>query len=150
MCESFGGNHKLKRKSRHQDEVERAVLVIVGEQAVEGQQRREECAKPQDGRPDSTQQSKIGTDRERHKGHYCQEKKHTHHGSATDPDGNARIAGEQGGERCHCVASRASVSRAMRESARPVEGVPNRNSSGSARPSGPWVAAMMRPPPDKW
>src|SRR5260370_22919041 len=146
MCESLGGNHKFKRKSRHQDEVEGAVLVIVREQAVERQQRREECSKPQDGRPDPAQQSKIGTDRKRHKGHHGEEKKHTHHGAATDPDGNARIAGKQGGERRHCIASSASMS--MQDSSRPLQGGPNRSSSGSASPSGPWVAAMMRPPDD--
>ena len=50
MRERLGGDRELERHARRQDQVERAVLVIHGDQPVEREQVREQRAEPQDGR----------------------------------------------------------------------------------------------------
>ena len=62
MRERLGGDRELERHARHQDQVERAVLVIDGEQPVEREQARQQRAEPQDRRPDPRQQREVGPD----------------------------------------------------------------------------------------
>ena len=66
MRDGLGGDGEFERHRAHHQEIERAVLVIGGEQAVERQQRREQRAEPQDRRADAREQIEIGPDRERH------------------------------------------------------------------------------------
>ena len=62
--------------SRHQDQVERAVLVIGREQPIERQQAREQRAEPQDRGADPPEQRRSGPMRERHQHHHDQKEQH--------------------------------------------------------------------------
>ena len=91
----LGGDREFQRRVAHQDQVERAVLVIGGEQPIERQQRREQRAKPQDRRPDAAEQREVGPDRERHQRDHDQEEQHADAAAAADPDREAHVADEQ-------------------------------------------------------
>ena len=132
--ERLGGDREFERRVAHQDQVERAVLVVGGEQPVERQQAGEQRAEPQDRRADAREQREIGADRERHQRHDDQEEQHA------DAARRRRRA-----PRAACRAGTGRQSALMRAA-------PERASSLRARrrPIGPWVAATIRPPPARW
>ena len=106
--QGLGQDHDFQRDAPHQDQVEGAVVMVAGEQPVEGEQRRQQRAQPQDGGPDAAQQREVGPDGERHQGHHGQEKQHPDHGAAADANGDPGVAREQGRNgrqgRCHGLA----------------------------------------------
>ena len=64
MRRGLGGDRELERRLAHQDQVERAVLGIGGQQAIEREQARQQCAEPKDRRPDARPAAR-GRDRSR-------------------------------------------------------------------------------------
>ena len=64
MGKALRRDHELKRRAAHEDQIERAVLVVGGEQAVERQQARQQRREPQDRRADALEQ-RAGPDRPR-------------------------------------------------------------------------------------
>src|SRR5580700_11905252 len=128
MGKAFGCDHELERRAAHQDEIERAVLVVGGEQPVERQEARQERREPQDRRADLLEQRQVRADRERDQRDHDQEEQHADQRAAADPYGYAHVADEDCGEGGHESTS------------------PSRNSRTLSSPMAPWVAAMMRPP----
>ena len=101
MGGGLDGKRKFERDTRRQDQVERAVLLVHGDQPVEREQAREQRAEPQDGRADPGQQREIGADGERHQRHDDQEEQYADQRTAADPHGEPQIAQEQCGQRGH-------------------------------------------------
>ena len=58
--DGLGGERKLERRARHQDEVERAVVVVRRDQPVEREQARQQCAEPEDRRPMRASSARSG------------------------------------------------------------------------------------------
>ncbi len=113
----------------HQHQVERAVLVVGGEQPVERQQRGEQRAEPEDRRADAAEQGEVGPDRER---------------------ASARPRSGRTARRCRAppptrIASR--MSRMNSASERAHAASPSRSSLARSSPIGPCAAATISPPP---
>ena len=113
----------------HQDQVERAVLVIGGEQPVERQQTGEQRAEPQDRRPDPAEQRQIGADGERHQ--------HRRRSGRTARRCRRRRRPGSPSRMSRMKRAASGLMPALRAAA------PSRASS----PIGPWVAATISPPP---
>jgi hypothetical protein len=62
----LGDTRQLQRRPAHDDQVERAVLMVGGEQAVERQKACQHRAEPEDRGADALQQRNVRPDRERH------------------------------------------------------------------------------------
>ena len=101
MRKAFDGDDKFERRAAHQDEIERAVVMIGGEQPVERKQAREQRRKPQDRRADALEQRQIRPERERRQGDHDEEEQHAHQRAAADAHGDAHVADEKRGERAH-------------------------------------------------
>src|SRR5215831_4445780 len=74
--ERLDADGQFQRDVAHQDQVERAVLVIGRKQAIEREQAREQRAEPKDRRADAPQEGKIGTERKGNERHDDQEEQH--------------------------------------------------------------------------
>ena len=92
----------------HQDQVERAVVVIGREQPVEPEQGREQRADPQDRRADAGEQRQIRADPEGHDRDDQEEEQHPHERAAADAHGKPHVADEERAERLHGRARAAS------------------------------------------
>ncbi len=101
MRERFGEDCQCQRRASHQDQIERAVLAVVGEKLVQRQQAGEQGAEPQNCRSDAPQQCIVGTDREGNERDDDQKKQHAHPGAAAHADRQAQVADEKGEERAH-------------------------------------------------
>ena len=132
MRERLGRDREFERRRAHHDQIERAVLVIGGEQPVEREQARQQRAEPQDRRADAREQREIGPDRERHQRHDDQEEQHAHQRAAADADRDAHVAHEQGGERVHAARSELQFARAL-EPERPMRGGDDHAAAGEMR-----------------
>ena len=97
----FRQHGEFERRASHQQQIERAVLVIGGEQPVEREQRGEQRADPQDRGADALEQREIGPDRERRERHHDEEEQHAHQRAAADAHGEAHVAEEESGEGGH-------------------------------------------------
>ena len=84
MRNGLGEHGEFQRRATHQDEIERAILMVGSKQAVEGQERGEKRAEPQDRGADAAQLDEVRPDRERHQGHHDQEKQYPHQRTAAD------------------------------------------------------------------
>src|SRR5690606_10937849 len=113
--------------------VERAVLVIGLEQAVETAQARQERADPQDRRSDAAEKIEIGADREGHDGHDADEEDEREAEAAAGAHGNAQIAAHQ-----------------SKQSAHHGDSPPRWSVSASGQPRFWWVAATTMPPAWRW
>jgi hypothetical protein len=65
MRKAFRAHEQARRGRRAQEIVERAVLVIGLKQAVEREQRREQCRHPKDTGADGGKRLRLGADAER-------------------------------------------------------------------------------------
>ena len=97
----LGERGEFQRRAAHQNEIERAVLVVGREQAIEREQRGEQGAEPKDRRADAAQLDEIRPDRERDQGHDDEEEQDAHQRAAADPDGEPHVADKEGGEGGH-------------------------------------------------
>src|SRR5580704_5124465 len=124
VSRALGQRRELERPGRQQQQVERAVLVVGREQAIERQQRGEEGGAPQDTRGDARQQVGLGADAERKQhGRYDEEGEHDGDIARTPPD-KAQVTRNQSGEAAHACSSRELA----------------------VIPRSAWVAAIARPP----
>ena len=80
----LGGAGQFQRRPPHHDQVERAVVMIGHEQAVEREQACQQCAEPEDGRSQSRQQRQVRADRERHQHGDGEEEQHANQCAAAD------------------------------------------------------------------
>ena len=95
MRGSLGQYGEFQRCRTHQQEVERAILVIGGEQAIERQERSEQCANPEDRGADAAQLHEVGPDRERHQRHHDEEEQHAHQRAAAHANCEPHVTQEK-------------------------------------------------------
>ena len=101
VSRALGQRRELERPGRQQQQVERAVLVVGGEQAIERQQRGEQRGAPQDARGDARQQVGLRPDAEREQ-HRRHDEEGEHDGDiARPPPDQPQVAREEGGEAGH-------------------------------------------------
>ena len=98
MRDGLGRDRQFERHGAHHQQVERAILVIGGEQPVERQQAGEQRAQPQDRRADLCQQFEVGADGEGHHRDHDEEEQRADQRAAADAHGQPHVANEQGGE----------------------------------------------------
>ncbi len=139
MRNALHRDHELERRAAHQDEIERAVLVVGGKQPVERQQARQQRREPEDRRADALEQREIRPERERHQRDHDQKEQHAHQRAAADAHGDAHVADEDGGERAHGspLAGRTASSRSSVRPPSPIGAMRRRQdeaASGQMRP----------------
>src|SRR5665213_83892 len=84
-AKTFRQHGQFERLPGKDQQIERAVVAIVAEQAVNVEQRRQQCADPQHRRADARQQLEVGADAERNDGDNRQEKHDADERAAAPP-----------------------------------------------------------------
>ena len=105
----LGEDEDLQRRRRGAEQVERAVLLVGLEQAVEADQRREHGGEPEDGGADPGEQVEVGPEREGHQRHDHQEEHEPERAGAADAGGELEVAGDEGEERAAHAAGSGST-----------------------------------------
>jgi hypothetical protein len=95
---TFDQNDHLKRRAAHQKQVQRSVVSVRLEEAVESQQRCQKGSDPKDGGTDPGEQVEVGTDPERNKRHQDEEEHDAQRGAPADAAAHHEIAAKQCGE----------------------------------------------------
>ncbi len=99
MRDALRRDDRLERHGAHAQELERAVLLVGLEQAVEPDQRREKRSDPQNGRADARQEVEIGADREGQDGDERKIEDEAEAEAAADPGGELEVARDEGKKR---------------------------------------------------
>ena len=109
--EALHQHDELQRRLAHQEEVERAVLVVGLEEPVEAEQRGQRGGDPEDGRADARQQVEVRPDGEGHDRDEHQEEDEAHQRRRRRCGRRAAVRGREGrGARAHgCPPRRGSV-----------------------------------------
>jgi hypothetical protein len=126
MRDGFGSDDQFQRQAAHGQKIERSILFVGGEQTIQRQQAREQCAEPENGWTDPRQKLEVGPDGKGNHRDHDQEKQRAHWCAAPDSKRNPDIAAKQGDKSGH--------------------GGPRRISWAPSRPMGPWAAATTMPP----
>ena len=123
----LGQRHHLEGDGPHGHDVERAILIVLLEDAVGGEQHRQQQRDPQRAGCDARQQRLVRTDADGQQHHDGEEEAKCRADTTTLPHGKSEVALDEGEDQLHAPLPK------------------SRRRSGS-RPSGTWVAAMIMPP----
>ena len=103
MGQRFGSAGQFQRRPAHHDQVERAILVVGREQAVEREQARQQRAEPEDRGSEPRQQRQVWPDRERHQHRDGKEKQYADQRPAADAQRDFDVPANQFGEGGHAA-----------------------------------------------
>jgi hypothetical protein len=126
VSQSLGGAGQFQGDAPHDDQIERAVIIVGHEQPVERKQARQQRTEPQYGGSQPREQREIGAEGERHQHDHREKKQNADQRAAADTQRDLDVSANQRRERAHKT-------------------LPSGNSR-AVIPRDTWVAAMIRPP----